>query len=509
MADRTAPRGASRMRGRRVAAAATALTLGVVVPPSHAEPSPQPQDIKAALGYMCTLPAGSTGPAQVRVSTTLPETAAVGESIQPGIVAVDVEIPEQSVVPLLGEDARAVTASTSLTIALAQSRHTAEAVWTGDSQAPAPVPDAGPLTVTASGEVPSVTAGSPGDLTFSAGSLSLRLTPLTGEDGQQADTSVTVNCTPDQESSEIAAVTVVESTSPSTDPGGPSATPSADAGSTPSATPPSPEPRRQKSTAAEGGATGAPPCAGDRTVPQYLVAYATGFSNVTKLKGAAEIPVSCARIVQGPQRPVFMNGKLHLLQDSFATLDHQGRPATPPAEATFLSFGFMPTTATMQLEQMPLRTDDQGNQVANVKSDLRIDNAFDGVGQTVITMDLVLRITEARVNGQALDVGAQCRTKTPFTLTLTGNAVRRGGVFLPGSYTLVTGGPLTGEATIPAFSGCGVTEDLDALFTAPISGSPGYVKQIQGAPCASGVPVPDPRFCTSDVQPVDIPKPQR
>ncbi|MFC5804627.1 DUF6801 domain-containing protein [Streptomyces formicae] len=507
MAHRTVSRGGGRKRGR-VAATATALALGIVVPPSHADPSPQPQDIKAELGYTCALPDGSTGPAQIRVSTTLPSTAAVGETVQPSVVAVVVEMPAGSVTPLLGDDARAVTASTSLTIALAQSRHRAEAVWTGTGQAPAPVPDAGPLTVTTSGEVPSVTAGSPGDLTFSAAGLSLRLTPLTGEDGQQADSPVTLNCTPEEPSPELATVTVEETTAPSTGPSGPPTAPSVTTGSTPPSAPPSPQPREQEGTAAAQAAA-APPCAGDRNVPQYLVAYATGFSNVTKLKGAAEIPVSCARIIQGPQRPVFMNGKLHLLQDSFATLDHEGRPRTPPVEATFLGFGFMPTTATMQLEQMPLRTDDQGNPVANVKSDLRIDNAFDGVGQTVITMDLVVHITKVMVNGQALDVGARCRTRTPFTLTLTGNAVRRGGVFLPGSYTLVTGGPLTGEATIPAFSGCGAAEDLDPLFTASISGSPGYVKQIQGAPCASGVPVPDSRFCTPDVQPVDIPEPQR
>lgn len=43
-------------------------------------------------------------------------------------------------------------------------------------------------------------------------------------------------------------------------------------------------------------------------------------------------------------------------------------------------------------------------------------------------------------------------------------------------------------ATIPAFSGCGVTEDLDPLFTGTVSGPDNYLKLMMGTLCAPAEP---------------------
>lgn len=76
-------------------------------------------------------------------------------------------------------------------------------------------------------------------------------------------------------------------------------------------------------------------------------------------------------------------------------------------KATFLTFGFMPTTATMVLEQKgPMRV------VADSKT--HIFDVTQGEATAVIRISLVIRITDVRVNGTPLDVGPDCRTAGPL-----------------------------------------------------------------------------------------------
>ncbi len=77
-------------------------------------------------------------------------------------------------------------------------------------------------------------------------------------------------------------------------------------------------------------------------------------------------------------------------------------------------------------------------------------------------------------------------------------------------YLLSSGGPLTGEVTIPAFKGCGTKgESLDRLLTASIAGPGNHVKQIQGQTCNVGVEEPTMENCTEDLQPRQVPRPER
>jgi hypothetical protein len=50
-------------------------------------------------------------------------------------------------------------------------------------------------------------------------------------------------------------------------------------------------------------------------------------------------------------------------------------------------------------------------------------------------------------------------------------------------YTLPTGGPLTGEVTIPSFVNCGVGENLDPLLNASIAGPANFQLITQGTLC--------------------------
>ncbi|CAM5523072.1 hypothetical protein SHIRM173S_11111 [Streptomyces hirsutus] len=81
-------------------------------------------------------------------------------------------------------------------------------------------------------------------------------------------------------------------------------------------------------------------------------------------------------------------------------------------------------------------------------------------------------------------------------------------------YLLLSGGVLSGEATVPAFTGCGAGgENLDRLLTASVSGPGNQIKQVQGQTCSIANPVFGDEFnapqCTSDLQPHVIPVPER
>jgi hypothetical protein len=91
-----------------------------------------------------------------------------------------------------------------------------------------------------------------------------------------------------------------------------------------------------------------------------------------------------------------------------------------------------------------------------------------------------LSISDVDVNGVPLNVGPHCQTTTPFNLDLLG---------LPPSYNVGSQyGVLTGTVTVPPFTGCGVGENLDSIFTASVSGPGNYVKVTQAPFCtpASG-----------------------
>lgn len=491
-----------RRRTARGAAVAAAVLMGGMIPSAQAAPGVL--EIDADLAYTCDLPSGEQ-PVKAGVRARVAEAVRAGQAVQPEDVVTEVTLPEGVVAELTAAGAATVSAETRLTVDLAQNGGHAEAEWVGAGAESAPVPETGGLTLNTSGGVPYVKPGAPGDLSFAAAGLSVVLTPRTAEGAPAEPRSLALECVldADQEAS-LATVGVAADEEDGT---GSEPSPSA---SLPGGTAEWGDTGRPEvgKRAEEPAAADAPPCVGDPDDPFNMVAYVTGYANVTKLDGATRFPVACGQITQGETRPDFSDpGYMHMYQDSTVVLDYQGKPQLPPAEGTFLTFGFMPTTATLEMTQIPPGTRDDGSLTPNVKSDLAIKMSdFSSRNTTVITLDLMLRLHDVEVNGVPLDVGDDCRTSKPFTLTLNGLGTYGADGVLDG-YTLGQGGPVTGSVTLPPFSGCGVDEDLDNLFTASLSGSPGYVKQVQGAPCAAAQG--DRAVCTPENQPVDVPKAAR
>ena len=86
---------------------------------------------------------------------------------------------------------------------------------------------------------------------------------------------------------------------------------------------------------------------------------------------------------------------------------------------------------------------------------------------------------------EPLDVGPHCQTASAVKLDLVG---RGENTIPPKGYTVPTGGPLSGRVTIPRFTGCGVTENLDPLLTGSISGRGNFLKVTQGKLCGPSQP---------------------
>ncbi|WP_432105609.1 DUF6801 domain-containing protein [Streptomyces sp. bgisy091] len=495
----------ARRRTARGAAVATAVLLGGLIPGAQASSGLREVDLE--LAYTCDLPESAPAeagvPVKVGITARLPESARPGQAIQPEDVTLEAELPEGTIPEPAGSPAASVSVETRLGIDVSQEGRRAQAEWVGTTAESVPVPAEGGLPITTTGTVPYVKPAASGDLAFDAGALSVELTLKTADGMPAEPPGLSLACTldPDQET-ELAKLEIGEG-------GGEGASETSPPASSSSGRPPTgaeSEPevgaRAEQPTRPD-----APPCVGDVNNDLNLNAYVTGYANVTKLKGASRIPLACTQIEQGPTRVDLSEpGFTHIYQDSTALLDYAGKPQLPPVSSTFLTFGFMPTTATLEMTQIPAGVNADGTPDYNVSSHLVVDwSDFSNTGTTTISLDLTLRLRDVEVNGVPLDVGDNCRTSKPFPLTLVGRMTSKDGVQT--GYTLVTGGVLEGSVTLPSFSGCGADEDLDSVFTASLSGVPGYVKQVQGAPCAAAQHVPgtENAVCTDGYEPIDVP----
>ncbi|WP_217165188.1 DUF6801 domain-containing protein [Streptomyces sp. AC512_CC834] len=540
-AQRTAASRPLRVRVRTTSTAAF-VVLAALIPTTASATGTQ--EVEAELPYVCALPSGQL-PATVRISADFPERAEVGEAFTPSGVTTTVELPEEAVADLTALDATGIRAATRLTVGVAQNAATATATWRGSAE-PVALPESGPLTLVAKGDVPSVAGRGDGDLTFSAGALAVDLAleaadPAVSDPGAAtAPGSLTVDCTLAEDAPDQGLLATVPV---GTGGSGPSGSPSSSGAAETSGAPEDgqrdgqgdgqgDQQRERQSerspkvlentpgTAAD--RDDVPPCRYDEQHPPTdvsLNAYITGYANVNKVKGAAYLPPSCVLIEQGipvpgPPEP----GYLVFDTVSYANFHYQERKQTPPFEATFLSFDFAPVKATMVLEQTgTMRID------SRVKLSL---TDFSTTTDTYVRAPLVLHVLDLEVNGTPLDVGSECRTETSLTsedpdpANFPGDHVvvyGRGEQLLgqPATgYLLLTGGVLSGETTVPAFTGCGTdVEDLDRLLTASVSGPGNFIKQVQGQTCSIANPVyqtPNTKGeCTKDLQPYQIPVAER
>ncbi|MEW2189016.1 DUF6801 domain-containing protein [Streptomyces microflavus] len=498
-----------------------ALVVATALIPS-AESVAADQTSEVTIPYTCQFPSGAEK-ADVTIKAVLPVSAGTGEVIRPADVSVEVSLERSALVRFTALEATTLSAVAELTVRNSVGEHAADASW---QQLEAPAVDlpaegegegeeqgdgegdgqgAGGVVLTATGDVPTVAFGSPGRATITPAGLGLTLASFTQDGTPTSPPELAVTCEPaDDEERPLARITVRDSTGPAAP--SPSDPAPGEGASEPPAKPDRPAPgldpdahrkiddlTEARLEALDDEDPGSCPI---EIPPEWVMTtaetYAAGYANAVKLDGAAALGPAFMKVVLNKR---YINDSCASTVDvtSEVEFEYEGKRQLPPTKATFLSYGFMPTTATMVLEQVGPPAVVQTHTVTNTPTYPE---------ESTVTAQLSMRLYDVKVNGVPLDVGPDCRTERPFEQVLKGY----GQSYPPAGYLVAYGGNLTGYAHIPPFQGCGVGEDLDPLFTSAISSvgkkADNYTKMTQAPLCVATNPEgPD---C-----PPKVPKPER
>jgi len=467
-----------------------------------------------SLTYQCRFPSGSR-PVTVGVTAGVPTVAKTGKPIQPTGVSLTTTLPPAAAAGLASLHAATVSVATSLTVSASEGPRGVSLVWPGTTKNPVPRSAHRGLALTTKGTVPSVIAMSPGEVALAAAGLSITFT---------AGTAATPAPGPDRTASPASPAS--GPTAPALPANGPTADspttsgPTAGgqtAGPTPGGTAQGPfqvnctlmpgqdailgtvvvtgeAPRAAQRHAAvqpncpplpPGGLKlnprfpppPPPPGATIGSAPAQGCAYTTGYADARKLQGAALLSPALTNVDLFVRTVVSFDPKINYAEfDNAAELDFHGLHEFPPSAATFLTFGFVPTTATIELlEHGTVNIFAIGPAIPQGCKPNQFQNCH-----TIATVSSRLSVQivpgSVKVNGVPLDVGSHCETP-PFDAILTGSDASNP------PYNVVTGGPLTGMVDIPKFSHCGVGENLDPIFNAAISGPRNFNLLTQGAVC--------------------------
>ncbi len=226
--------------------------------------------------------------------------------------------------------------------------------------------------------------------------------------------------------------------------------------------------------------------------PSPQCAYVDGFADAFKLKGAMIVndPYDHPAIadVNSGVRKVLDFPKQYVELDSLIAVH------LPPSHATFLTYGFMPTTADVSFVSKGLFTVVQTG-----------DDFFNQPILTTVGGYQDLRLRNVKINGTLLDVGPNCHTVTPIDVVLKGRKDEQTG-HGDGKpdYDIQDGGPLLADnLTIPPLTGCeSHGENFSALLSSAISGSGNVLNLVQGRICD---PLNAPDLCQPEIQIPELP----
>jgi hypothetical protein len=426
------------VRGYAVVTSVCAVTLiGAAGIAADVPGASAAQVVRAGLRYSCRFPAGSY-PTDVEITAT--SSARAAKQIQPIGVQISAVLPSAVRASLVRSGSKTLRVSDVLDVVETGGAKSRTVKWPTKISRAYPITGAGRLPVAASGMTPAIPAPATGLVTFAAGNLTMALHPAA------TDKSFLVSCSL-RGASRLAAVMVTASK-------------------------PADRPASRLRLPKGCGhikiiGTGTPTCG-----------YITGYADVAKLIGAALLqPPAPAKPglvnVDFAERDKFKPGEL--IADSTAELYYRGKHELPPVTATFLAFRFVPVTATLHITELTR---------ISIVSVSGVSAPPFPITVTAATK-ISIHVTNVRVNGVPLNVGPNCRTAAPVKLVLVGHGEN---TLPPKGYTVPTGGPLSGNVTIPPFTGCGVTENLNPLFTGSISGRGNFVKQTQGKLCGPSQP---------------------
>ena len=431
---------------RRMIAAAVVGAVVLAGPFAGAGPAVADPAVDVTLAYSCLFPSG-VQPVSARVEAAFPDE---------GTVHATISLPAAALPDLTAAGAATVTGTARLSLVVSQNE---AASWSGLAVPATPIPATGDLVLDATGSVPALpdTGGAIGTISIVAGDLGLDLSLSTVDGTPVEPAALPLACTLDPgQDATLVTIPAPETAAPPTSEPAPTTAPDVRPTETEPVPgrPDAPRPRAAAPIPPECGIIPVPPGG------KPGCAYVTGYANVRKLGASLLVVPTLANIAVVPPK---VDGVL-LKADNPAEL--VGR-RIPPLTGTFLTFGFVPIRATMDLVQVP---DPQ----INIHTEGRRQAPFTFTVTTFATFSAHIR--DVFVNGVTLDVGPNCRTEKPIDMVLTGGT--------PDYVNVLRGGPQAGFVDIPPFVGCGATENLDPLLTGTVSGAGNRAKVLQGSVCS-------------------------
>jgi hypothetical protein len=419
------------------------------------------------------------------VTATFPANERAGRPIRPTGTQITVTVPRAAVAGLVRPNAAAVTLTANLGTKAAEGTRSLTVIWR-DLRSPAvAVPQHGPLTLSASGSAPTVTAAAAGKVTISASRLSLLFTaaPVSVGPIRPYGTPKSSSGTPGRPAS-IRALCVPRAGQDTT------LARIAVTGPTPAGAhvPQGDDPAKclpfPKHLKLNPHFPLPKPLPGSHVFHQKQndCVYATGFTNAQKLNGAALVGPGLSDLLLGLTTYLKNTPQYNFLQqDGPAQFQYHGKPELPPIRATLLGFGFMPVSATLQLSEIGSLNIAL---IACTPTKPKFKCPDNPSHLALILGSVTLHIHDVAVNGVPLNVGSHCQTVSPFDLKLEG---------LPPAYDFLhLKGVLTGTVNIPQFTGCADGSDnLNPIFDATVSGPGNFAKVTQAPFCAPSVPPPN------------------
>jgi hypothetical protein len=435
---------------------------GALTGVGSAAPGPAvPPDTKATTSVSVTCPfADPLGKRALTVETsaTLPAQAQTGTSAAIGEFSTKLTLPRDVALSLLPEGATTGSLQGDLRLGLAVHQDDrADTVPVPLTVAATPLPETGDVTLTATGTVPEIALNTVGAVTFdvTAPTLALAAVPPPGTATTQPAPQIACTLDPGQPAT-LGKVMVLPKTPP-----------------------PGSAEKQRAAAAAEAPGPGDPPTEDEFAVPLSLVTILTK-STVKKL-GATVVA-----------DPAFLFNGLFILNLVDGTSRVIGSTTFTPSTTSFLGFGFVPVTATVEF--LPVDYKDS----KNIEIAGSITTHSDDQTYLHTTLQVMARLSGASINGVPLDLGPDCVTAETVTLTLDGPYEAFG-----------VGHIRTDENTgfrLPAFTGCGDgSQDLSPLLTGMSSGegNQAFVDTYNLIVCTE----PDSAQCPpgSDGPPPDVP----
>jgi hypothetical protein len=139
------------------------------------------------------------------------------------------------------------------------------------------------------------------------------------------------------------------------------------------------------------------------------------------------------------------------------TSDITGEVGFTPVRVSYLGYGFLPISATVEFLPVDYR---------NGKLLHSAGTLFDGILRN--HLDVMSRLSDVEVNGVPLDAGPDCVSESPMSIDMIGD-------YDPFTGGLISTDPANPDPkyrgfTLPPFKNCGAAEKLSSLFTGQNSG---------------------------------------